>query len=382
MSPMSPGMLTPIALAMLLQSAPRDLFDGTSLAGWVQHGNAHYGVEDGSILGTSGPGVNTFLVSEQAFGDFTFEAEVKTEDFGNSGIQIRSHLRPNGRVFGYQMEIDPAAPEQCAGIYDEQRNGWLWEPRAMRKDAPAIFKHGEWNRYRAECTGTHIKTFLNDQPVADVLDPNDLEGHFGLQVHSGDNTRVRWRKLTIAETGRSAWRPAFDGATLAGWKCTGAGGWRIEQGVLVGTHAASEPKHGVLLSDAEAGDFSLRLKFKATRGNSGLYFHCAPADDAVAAKGMQAEIDPEKDSGGLYETLGRGWVAQAAEGQALVKSGEWNELAVIALGPRVATFLNGKRVLDVAAGGAATGRFGFQLHGGQDVEVAFKDIEILGPAPK
>ncbi len=47
----------------------------------------------------------------------------------NSGIQIRSestHDYNNGRVHGYQVEIDPSARAWSGGIYDEARRGWLY----------------------------------------------------------------------------------------------------------------------------------------------------------------------------------------------------------------------------------------------------------------
>lgn len=35
--------------------------------------------------------------------------------------------------------------------------------------------------------------WLNGIPTVDTFDTEDLEGVIGLQVHSGNNTRVRWR---------------------------------------------------------------------------------------------------------------------------------------------------------------------------------------------
>jgi hypothetical protein len=48
----------------------------------------------------------------------------------NSGIQIRSLSKPefnNGRVHGYQVEIDPSDRGWSGGIYDEARRGWLYQ---------------------------------------------------------------------------------------------------------------------------------------------------------------------------------------------------------------------------------------------------------------
>ena len=89
----------------------KPLFDGKTLDGWRKAGGgATYRAEDGCIVGEVGPGSNTFLCTEKTYADFILKLEVKLDVHGNSGIQFRSHQRDgNGRVFGYQCEIDPSA---------------------------------------------------------------------------------------------------------------------------------------------------------------------------------------------------------------------------------------------------------------------------------
>ena len=81
------------------------------------------------IVGTSTPNTpNTFLCSDKMYGDFILELEYKVDPKLNSGIQIRSNSIAsyrNGVVHGYQIEIDPSERAWSAGIYDEQRRGWL-----------------------------------------------------------------------------------------------------------------------------------------------------------------------------------------------------------------------------------------------------------------
>ena len=96
-----------LLLAALLFSlqAPADereveIFNGRDLTGWKVLGDARYVVEDGAILGATTAGGHSFLVTERSFGDFVFEVEVKTEQPGNSGIQIRSHVNGKGRMVG------------------------------------------------------------------------------------------------------------------------------------------------------------------------------------------------------------------------------------------------------------------------------------------
>jgi hypothetical protein len=198
------------------------LFDGKSLDGWVvRSGSAEYHVEDGAIVGTTVKGSpNTFLCTEKEYGDFILEFEVKVDPGLNSGVQIRSHsyetekvvwierkgkkrkrVHPAGRVYGYQVEISNEKQGSSGGIYDEARRGWL-DNIADDPAASKAFKDNQWNKYRIECRGDSIKTFVNGVPCADLKDPVDKSGLIGLQVHGvkGDpHYQVRWRDLRIKE---------------------------------------------------------------------------------------------------------------------------------------------------------------------------------------
>jgi hypothetical protein len=113
------------------------LFDGRTLDGWVQrNGSATYRVADGAIVGRTSEGSpNSFLATEQAYGDFELEFEVRVDDPLNSGVQIRSRARERaagaapdeqaGRVFGPQVEIE-ASPGLAGYLYGEAMGrGWL-----------------------------------------------------------------------------------------------------------------------------------------------------------------------------------------------------------------------------------------------------------------
>jgi len=173
-------------------------------------------------------------------------------------------------------------------------------------------------------------------------------------------------------------RALFDGKSLAGWRPIGKGEWRVEDGAIVGRHAKAEKDYGHLLSEESFTDFTIRLQFKAVRGNSGLYFRIAEKGSS-GVTGFQAEIDAKVDVGGLYETNGRSWVVQPkpADVAKYFKPGEWNEMVVCAHGTKVTVDVNGVRTADIDdARQRMAGPFALQVHGGQDGEVWFKDIEI------
>lgn len=180
----------------------RPLFDGKTLDGWRKAGGgATYRVEDGCIVGEVGPGSNTFLCTEKSYADFILKLEVKLDVPGNSGIQFRSHQRDgNGRVFGYQCEIDPSARAWSGGIYDESRRGWLY-PLKDDEAARKAFKVDGWNEYVIEAVGDSLATWINGVPCAKLKDDADAEGFIALQVHSGKQGRIRWRNVRIKVIG-------------------------------------------------------------------------------------------------------------------------------------------------------------------------------------
>ena len=109
----------------------QSLFDGTNLEGWEKlNGTAEYKVEDGALVGISQLNTpNTFLATNQTYDDFILEFEFKVDNGLNSGVQFRSNSLPeyqNGRVHGYQFEIDPSDRAWTGGVYDEARRGWLY----------------------------------------------------------------------------------------------------------------------------------------------------------------------------------------------------------------------------------------------------------------
>ena len=191
------------------------LFDGRTLDGWVQrNGTASYRVADNAIVGRTSEGSpNSFLTTEQEYGDFELEFEVRVDDALNSGVQIRSRTRERstgtgpddraGRVFGPQVEIE-ASPGLAGFIYGEATaRGWLTPDE--RLEPHEHFRNGGWNRYRVVAAGPRIRTWLNGQPIEDLTDEETYRSHpagfIGLQVHGiepgSGPYEVAWRRLRL-----------------------------------------------------------------------------------------------------------------------------------------------------------------------------------------
>lgn len=182
-------------------------------------------------------------------------------------------------------------------------------------------------------------------------------------------------------------KPLFNGKNLDGWHSTPGGKWEAKGGMIVGTSSPSETRHGLLVTDKQYTDFTVRFKFRVVKGNSGFYFRSEPVAGSVGVHGFQAEVDNSQAVSGLYETGGRAWVQQpdAAVIQRIYKPGEWNEMSVTAMGRDITVSLNGTQTVQLKDDrGRMSGVIALQLHGGQEMEVMFKDLEIrteLHPAP-
>ncbi len=369
--------------------AEQNLFENNSLDEWYIVGpQVSFTLKNGVLTGEGKKRRNSFLTSKKTYGDFKLSVEVKVIK-GNSGIQIRSHDIDN-RLVGYQIETDPTDRAWSGGLYDEGRRAWLQPPN---KDVRDAFKLDEWNLYEITCIGPRIKATVNGKVTTDYMDFMDLEGHIGFQIHSGDS-KVMWRNAKITEiatdwTSDLKVQKLFDGKTLTGMKPVGGGMWTVENGTIVGRHSAFDHVTGLMWIEKPYDHFAIKLKFKIDRGNSGFFIRSQQIqNDSTGIRGIQVEIDRLPDCGGLYESGGRGWLATPDKKYSNYE--DWNDLMVYTCGDGVMVWLNNKLIVDCdtvnllhqdkLTEGEFLNNFAFQLHEKQDVEVRFKDIEIMVPS--
>lgn len=373
------------------------LFDGKTLDGWsLKGGEAKYVVRDGAIVGSSVQGTpNSFLTTDKMYGDFILELEYKVDPSMNSGIQIRSNSFPyyrEGRVHGYQIEIDPSDRAWSAGIYDEARRGWL-VTMTDNPDAQKAFKQNDWNHYRIEAIGDTLKTWINDIPAAYLIDGKTASGFIALQVHSlqGDQkagTEIAWKnvkiltdslskyskkmlltplvtanRLTIDEV-KNGWQLLWDGQTTNGWRGAKLDafpetGWQIENGVLsvLASNGAESAAGGDIVTTELYGDFELKVDFKLTEGaNSGIkyYVNTDLNKGPGSSIGLEYQIldDERHPDAKLGNHEGSRTVAslydliQADPGKPIHPIGEWNSAYIISKNNHVEHWLNDVKVLE------------------------------------
>jgi quinoprotein glucose dehydrogenase len=196
-----------------------DLFDGSTLNGWVHLNGSHtYYVEDSAIVGRTVVGSpNSFLSTTREFGDFELELEVMIDSITNSGIQIRTKVKPvtvgeghdvrAGRVYGPQVEMQrnqgPGTPTTGLIYGEALGTGWLSSEDKIENGHHYLVNNG-WNTLRIVAQGSRIQTWVNGQPVEDLTNEEvyktNPEGFIGLQMHGIEDAGpfvMKWRNIRI-----------------------------------------------------------------------------------------------------------------------------------------------------------------------------------------
>lgn len=367
---------------------------GNDLSNWEQfNGTAPFELIEAEIIGTTvinSP--NSFLCTKEKYGDFILEFDTWFDPQMNSGVQIRSESRPdyqNGRVHGYQVEMDPSARAWSGGIYDEARRGWLY-PLDKNPEGQKALKVGEWNHYRVEAIGNSIRTWINGTPCADLIDGLTPSGFIALQVHGigSDSAKagllVRWKNIRIITENparyatryepvipqysfldnelterekNEGWKLLFDGKTNAGWinaktNSFPSSGWDIKEGSLIINPQTKDTDGGgdIVTSDLFK-NFELIVDFKYETGsNSGikyfvdidLYYGSRSSigceyqilDDREHPDAM-AGSEGNHRLAGLYDLIPPKNVRDNG-------SGQWNRAVIIVNGSKVQHWLNGQ----------------------------------------
>ncbi|MEM6963447.1 MAG: DUF1080 domain-containing protein [Bacteroidota bacterium] len=170
----------------------------------------------------------------------------------------------------------------------------------------------------------------------------------------------------------------FNGKDLTGWEIYGTEKWYVEDGLLV-CESGPDKQYGYLATRKKYKDFDLTIDFRQeANGNSGVFFRSSIAGTKIT--GWQSEVaPPEKHTGGIYESYGRGWLIKPVpELDKALKMGEWNTMRIVAKGDHVRTFVNGTKMVDFRDEkiGAATGQIALQIHDGGGIKVKWKNIKI------
>ena len=170
----------------------------------------------------------------------------------------------------------------------------------------------------------------------------------------------------------------FNGKDLTGWEIYGTEKWYVEDGLLI-CESGPDAEYGYLGTDKSFKDFELTVDFKQeANGNSGVFFRSSIEGTKIA--GWQAEVAPPgHNSGGIYESYGRGWLIKPdPEKDKALKMGEWNTMKIKAVGGKVTTWINGQMMVEIDDEkiGEAEGSIALQIHSGGGIKVLWRNISI------
>ncbi len=170
----------------------------------------------------------------------------------------------------------------------------------------------------------------------------------------------------------------FNGMNLDGWQIHGTELWYVADGLLV-CESGPDKAYGYLSTVAHYDNFDLSVDFKQeANGNSGIFFRSTVEGTKIS--GWQVEVAPPgHDSGGIYESYGRGWLIKPdPEKDKALKMGEWNTMRIRVVGNKVETWLNGVSMitLDDEKIGLGKGSIALQIHDGGGIKVRWRNLEL------
>ncbi len=382
-----------------------ELFNNQNLDNWeVKNGKADYLIQDETIVGIAQMNTpNTFLCTKEHYADFILEFDVQVDPRLNSGVQIRSNSLENyhnGRVHGYQVEIDPSKRAYSGGIYDEGRRGWL-TPLAQNERGRKAFVNGHWNHFRVEAIGHSIRVWVNGINTCNIVDDWTEKGFIGLQVHSiGDKSlvgaKVKWRNIRIKTSDlenarknpdplvveenfvantltqqekRKGWRLLWDGKSTDGWRSARSmdfpdKGWVIENGILTVLETGGDESRagGDIITKDKFSNFELKLEFKITKGaNSGIKYFVDPElnKGPGSSIGLEYQIlddqaHPDAKMGvkgnrtcaSLYDLITAKNLSVPGRHKDFRGIGKWNQARIVVNGNHIEHWLNGFKVIE------------------------------------
>ena len=256
---------------------------------------------------------------------------------------------------------------------------------------------GEWNTSKIVFDNGHVEHWLNGEKVVEFEAWTDdwhsrknsgkwtsapeyglaTKGVISLQDHG---SAAWFRNMKIKELPRKTKEvDLFNGKDLTGWEIYGTEKWYVEDGQLI-CESGPDKEYGYLATRDNYNNFDFSVDFKQEAdGNSGVFIRSF-IEPVAKVNGWQVEVAPMGNgTGGIYESYGRGWIAEIKdEQQKNLKEGEWNTLRILAVDDNVKTWLNGEEMIDLTDEqiGKGQGRIALQIHDGGGIKVLWKNFKL------
>ncbi len=382
------------------------LFDGETLNGWRDYNGeqltAPWFAEEGMIQAKGeGADEHGYIVTDKIYENFELVWDWKIADGGNSGVLY--HVVENPKftvpyVTGpeYQLIDELNFPQP---LEDWQKTAADYAMHTTDPEKTEIKPAGEWNSSRIIFDNGHVEHWLNGEKVIEFEAWSEdwfTRKASGKWENAPEYGLARKGVICLQDHGSAAWFrnikirelprkendqiiTLFNGSDLTGWEVYGTEKWFVENGELI-CESGPDKQYGYLATQAYYDDFDLTLEFKQEAdGNSGVFIRSF-IEPVATVNGWQVEVAPKgNDTGGIYESYGRGWLVQIPDEQEeILKEGDWNMLRILVKGDNVKTFLNGEEMVDLTDEliGKAQGRIALQIHDGGGIRVRWRNLNL------
>jgi hypothetical protein len=357
-------------------------------------------VEKGTLTSLGkGSDSTGYIVTEKQYENFIIAFDWKISNGGNSGLLYHVVERPEFKVPyvtgpEYQLIDDAGFPSPIEEWQKAAADYAMYVCDTVKK---VLEKAGDWNTSKIVFDNGHVEHWLNGQKVLEFEAWSDdwftrkgsgkwdnapeyglaRSGHFAVQDHG---SRVWFKNMKIKELPRKPKQESlFNGKDLTGWDVYGTELWYVENGELI-CESGPDKEYGYLGTRKYYNDFDLSLEFKEeANGNSGVFIR-SYIKKGVEISGWQVEVAPPgHDTGGIYESYGRGWLYQIPdEKETILKKDDWNSMRIKIVGDKVTTWLNGEIMTDLTDGkiGQGKGRIMLQIHSGGGIKVRWKNLQL------
>ncbi len=202
--------------------------------------------------------------------------------------------------------------------------------------------------------------------------------------------------LLLAFASEDDWKSLFNGENLDGWvQKNGKADYWVEDGMIIGQTTKGSP-NSFLCTKKDYDDFELVFEVKLFDNelNSGVQIRSKTRKAGLFKKsgrvnGPQVEIEASGDDGAeagyLYAEAAGGWMTPDDKRvpHKTFKDGEWNQYRVVAKGPSIQVWINGKQISDLVDEDMyeshPEGFIGLQVHGVGNrgpFKVAWRNIKI------
>ncbi len=374
--------------------SPINLFDGKSLRGWkiINPGTSTFTVKNGEIIGiTKDKSITSHIVTEKEYSDFILEADIYISEGLNSGIDFRSNYS-DGKVHGYQCDVDGWPRKWSGGFYEENGRDWIGIPD-INPNAKYALKTNKWNSFKIEAIGSRMRSWINGIPILTLIDTVHHKGFISLQIHHAmkpeDQDKViKWKNIRIISNPKKEnpmdWNTPIINMTntlidteikkgfisllpqkgFSGWRSVHSTQppsvrWTNDQGVFRVDKSDGSETGNDIVTNKEYGAFELLFDFKLTPGaNSGIKYFVDEQYDSGGKSGIGLEyqilddaLHPDAKEGVVgNRTLASLYDLIPSEKPATnfqKRIGEWNKGRIVVYPDnKVQHWLNGFKVVE------------------------------------